>query len=52
MQNLPFRIYIGNIPESDVWFYIFVQLFWLVLMVVLGKLWMNASLKKVVIQGG
>jgi ABC-2 type transport system permease protein len=52
MQNLPFRIYIGNIKSSDVWFYILVQLFWLLLMVVSGKLWMKSTLKKVIIQGG
>lgn len=52
MQNLPFRIYIGNIADKDVWFYISVQLFWLILLVLGGKLWMKTTLKKVVIQGG
>jgi len=52
MQNMPLRIYSGNILGTDAVFGIILQIFWLVVLVVLGKMWMQTTLKKVVVQGG
>lgn len=52
MQNLPFRIYCGNIAGKDTLYGILLQIFWLVFMLLLGKIWMRAALKRVVVQGG
>jgi ABC-2 type transport system permease protein len=52
MQNLPFRIYSGSITGNEMWFLTGMQLFWTVVLIGGGWLWMRAALKKVVVQGG
>jgi len=52
MQNMPLRIYTGNIAGTDAIGGVFFQIFWLVVLIALGKAWMNRTLKRVVIQGG
>jgi len=52
MQNMPLRIYSGNIAGIDAIYGIVFQLCWFVISFALGKLWMKSTLKKVVIQGG
>lgn len=52
MQNLPFRIYSGNIAGAEMIKGVLLQVFWLVALVSIGKLWMSWALKKVAIQGG
>lgn len=52
MQNMPLRIYSGNITGNDVLAGITLQVFWLAVMVCVGRLLMNRALKRVVIQGG
>lgn len=52
MQNLPFRIYSGSITGDEMWFLTGMQLFWTVVLIGGGWLWMRAALKKVVVQGG
>jgi len=52
MQNMPLRIYSGNISGNDAMRGIALQLFWLAVMVITGRYAMKRSLKKVVIQGG
>ena len=52
MENLPFRIYSGNISGEEMWRFFALQLFWCVVLIAVGKLWMKSSLKKIVIQGG
>lgn len=50
--DVPFRLYIGSIPSAGAWYYILLQLFWVVLCIILGKLWLNKRTKSMVIQGG
>jgi ABC-2 type transport system permease protein len=52
MQNMPLRIYSGNIAGADALKGIALQVFWLAALVVLGRFWMKKALKKVVVQGG
>ena len=52
MQNLPLRIYSGNIAGSEMLWSISLQVFWLTMLVLIGKLWIKKALKKVVVQGG
>jgi len=52
MQNMPLRIYSGNIAGSDALRGIVFQLFWLVVMVIIGRCAVNHALRKVIIQGG
>lgn len=52
MQNMPLRIYSGNISGKEVIAGIGLQIFWLVILVILGELLMNHSLKRVISQGG
>jgi len=52
MQNMPSRIYSGNITGLDAIYGIGLQLFWLIALVLFGKLTMHFSLNKVIVQGG
>lgn len=52
MQNIPLRIYSGNISGSTALVDIAMQAVWLVVIGVGGSLWMQKALKRVVLQGG
>ena len=52
MQNMPLRIYSGNIAGSDVLKGIALQLFWLIILLVIGRFAMRKALKRVIVQGG
>lgn len=52
MQNMPLRIYSGNIAGTDAARGIALQVFWLITLTFAGKLMMRNALKKVIIQGG
>ena len=52
MQNIPLRVYSGNISGADALGGMLFQLCWLFVLVALGRLWMSSALKRVVIQGG
>ena len=51
-SDLPFRIYAGNIGTREALISIGVQLVWIVVIIGLGRLWMNKALRRIVIQGG
>jgi len=52
MQNMPLRIYSGDIAGVDAIRGIGLQLFWVAVMLAFGKFLMKRSLKRVVTQGG
>ena len=52
MQNVPLRIYSGDIPENQIVRSIILQIFWFLFFLIIGKLLIRDALKKVVIQGG
>lgn len=52
MQNLPLRIYCGDIAGAEMWQAMALQLFWVVVLIGIGRLWMKRALKRVVAQGG
>jgi len=52
MQNTPFRIYTGGIPSNEAISSIILQLFWAVILILVGKLIMSKAMKKVIVQGG
>ena len=52
MQNMPLRIYGGNIAGADALRGVAFQVFWLVALVSAGRAAMGGALKKVVVQGG
>lgn len=52
MQNLPFRIYSGNIAGIEIAQGIGLQIFWVLTLILFGKLWMDYALQKVIVQGG
>jgi ABC-2 type transport system permease protein len=52
MQNMPLRISTGNISGADAFWGALFQVFWLVMLVVSGKLAMERAAKKVTLQGG
>ncbi|MFT8315004.1 MAG: ABC transporter permease [Clostridium sp.] len=52
MQNMPLRIYSGNIAGVDALKGIVFQLFWLTVLFIVGRFTMSRALKKVIVQGG
>ena len=52
MQNMPLRIYSGNIAGIDAVRSVVFQIFWLVILVAAGKFFMRRALRKVIVQGG
>ena len=52
MQNLPFFIYSGYISERDAVFKTGVQILWIIVFYIAGRLLMKKALKKVIVQGG
>ncbi len=52
MQNMPLRIYSGHISGLDAFRGISLQVFWLITLVLVGKLMMKNALRKVIVQGG
>ena len=52
MQNMPLRIYSGDIAGMDAIRGIGLQIFWIAVMLIFGKWLMKHSLKRVVTQGG
>ena len=52
ISDLPFRIYLGDISGTDMWFQIGIQIIWCALFIMLGKIMLKAKLKKFVVQGG
>lgn len=52
MQNMPFRIYSGNISGKELIIGVLLQVFWAITLVGLGKLLMKKALKRVIVQGG
>ena len=52
MQNIPLRIYSGNISGTELYLRAGLQLFWVVALVLMGKTITNTALKRAVVQGG
>ncbi|HOC06840.1 MAG: ABC transporter permease [Bacillota bacterium] len=52
MQNMPLRIYSGNIAGRAALWGIGIQIFWLAVLTLFGRVMMKKALGKVVVQGG
>jgi ABC-2 type transport system permease protein len=52
MQNVPLRIYSSDIAGKVIYTSAGLQLFWLITLILVGKMLTNKALKKVEIQGG
>lgn len=52
MQNVPFRIYSGDLSGAAMERGLLLQLFWLIVLIVIGCFMESRALKRVVIQGG
>ena len=52
MQNVPFRIYCGDLTGADMGSAIMKQIIWLILLVLFGIFVWKRAEKKIVIQGG
>ena len=50
--DLPFRVYNGDIPTSDVWFVLVRQLAWTLLLVGIGRWVLARGMRRIVVQGG
>ncbi|HWQ59511.1 MAG TPA: ABC transporter permease, partial [Clostridia bacterium] len=51
-QNVQLRIYSGNLAGAEMGRAMLLQLFWTAALILGGMLWLRASEKKIVVQGG
>lgn len=52
MQNVPLQIFGGNLSDTEILEMAGLQLFWLVILVLVGKLMAGIAMKRIVVQGG
>ncbi|MCL2406656.1 MAG: ABC transporter permease [Defluviitaleaceae bacterium] len=52
MQNMPLLIFNGYLTGNAIARGMLLQVFWIAVLVLAGRLWMRRSLKKVIVQGG
>ncbi len=52
MQNVPLRIYSGDIAGNEILYRAGLQLFWAAVLILLGQVLIRTALKRVVVQGG
>lgn len=52
ISDLPFRIYVGNIPVSACIKPMIIQFIWLILLILIGQLLLRIIIKRVEVQGG
>ena len=52
MQNVPFRIYSGQLPMKQALDAMGLQIFWVLVLILIGKSVMSKALTKVTVQGG
>ena len=52
MQNIPFRIFSGNLIGMELHRAIVMQIVWLILYIMIGRKILNRAVKKIVILGG
>ena len=52
VQNLPLRLYSGNLAGDEALFYLGMQVFWLVALVLLGRILLRRMRRRLVVQGG
>lgn len=51
-QNIPFRIYGEDIIGTEIYKAVILQIFWIIVLVILGQLLCRIAMKKTVVQGG
>ena len=52
VSDFPFRLYVGNISLQEGIKGIIIQIIWIIILILIGKLITKKALNKVVIQGG
>ncbi len=52
LVDVPFRLYLGHIPPSQVWACLLHSAIWVAMLILAGKLLLNRGLRRMVIQGG
>ena len=52
LVDVPYRIYVGNIPADQAWSNIASQLAWTLVIVLLGRWMLSRSLRELAVQGG
>jgi ABC-2 type transport system permease protein len=52
VADLPYRVYTGNLPLSELWLVLARQLAWTIALIALGRHLISRGLRRVVVQGG
>lgn len=51
-MDIPLRFYVGSIPLNSLGSVVLMQLSWSAVMILIGRVWINRNLTKLVVQGG
>jgi len=52
ITDFPFRLYVGNIAYNEIFIGLIIQVIWIIILIILGRLITKKALNKAVIQGG
>ena len=52
VSDFPFRLYVGNVSLNSGINGVIIQIIWIIILFIIGKILMNNALKKTVVQGG
>ena len=52
ISDFPFRLYVGNITINEGLKGLIIQIIWIIILIIIGRILMKKALKKTVIQGG
>lgn len=52
ISDFPFRLYVGNITINEGLKGLIIQIIWIIILIIIGRILMKKALKKAVIQGG
>lgn len=52
ISDFPFRLYVGNITINEGFIGIGIQIIWIIILIIIGRLLTKKALKKAIIQGG
>ena len=52
VSDFPFRFYVGNITIQEGLYGLLIQVIWIIILVILGRILMKIALRKTVVQGG
>lgn len=52
LLDIPVRFFVGNLCKDDLIFYLLLQVFWIFIFILIGRLLLRIKIKSIIVQGG